>query len=422
MHHVTPPHRLRLTGLDAARGLAVLGMFAAHVGAAHTAFDWSDPSSWPDLVNGRSAILFALCAGASLVLLTTGPGPAGRVRDRRHVLARAATLLAIGGLLTLVPGGVLVILPTYAVLFVAALPFLRLRLRWVVLAAALSLVVGPVLALVGQAVVDMTGGSSIAGLLFTGYPAVSWFGIVLAGVLVARLGLDRTDVLRRVLLVGAVLATAGYGAGAALGAALGITGPVGTMIPVDPSGGSVSGSAPVAPASPAGGPDVVAENPPFPSIEWSRLLDVTPHAGSTFELVGALGVALAVLAALGLVARRSPTVLLPLSAVGRLALTLYCAHVLVIGVWSRSGKPDPLPVLGGWGPFVVLLVAAVVAALLVHRSGRRGPLEALTRRPPEHSMTRRPRHPDTEQDRTRTTKPPRPRWSRGLPTGRGWVS
>ncbi|WP_081984591.1 heparan-alpha-glucosaminide N-acetyltransferase domain-containing protein [Curtobacterium sp. MR_MD2014] len=382
MQHVNAPTRPRLAGLDAARGLAVLGMFAAHVGAADTLFDWTDPSSWPDLVNGRSSVLFALCAGASLVLLTTGPGPAGRVRDRRHVLARAATLLAIGGLLTLVPGGVLVILPTYAVLFVAALPFLRLRLRWVVLAAVLALVVGPVLALVGQAVVEMTGGSSTAGLLFTGYPAVSWFGVVLAGVLVARLGLDRADVLRRVLLVGVGLAATGYGA--AIGTALGITGPVGTMIPVggggDSGSGSGSGSAPVAPAVPEGGPGIVAQNPPFPRIDWARLLDVTPHAGSTFELVGALGIALAVLAALGLLGRYAPTVLLPLSAVGRLALTLYCAHVLAIGVWSRSGEPDPLPALGGWGPFVVLLVAAVVAALLVHRSGRRGPLEALTRR------------------------------------------
>ncbi|MDM7892016.1 heparan-alpha-glucosaminide N-acetyltransferase domain-containing protein [Curtobacterium caseinilyticum] len=381
MHHSTSSPRAhsrpRLTGLDAARGLAVLGMFAAHVGVVDTPFDWSDPTSWPDLVDGRSAVLFALCAGISLVLLTTGPGEDGRIRDRRHVLARAATLLAIGGLLTLVPGGVLVILPTYAVLFVAALPFLRLRLRWVTLAATLSLVVGPVLALVGQAVVEVTGGSSIASLLFSGYPAVSWFGIVLAGVLVARLGLDRVDVVRRTLLVGVGLGVLGYGTGIALGAALGVTGPVGTTIPVGSAGGSAT--EPTA-TMPAGGPHLVAENPPFPPIAWTRLVDVTPHAGSPFELVGALGVALAVLAILGLVARLTPTVLLPLSVVGRLALTLYCGHVLAIGVWSRSGEPDPLPALGGWGPFQVLVVAAVVLALVVQRSGRRGPLEALVRR------------------------------------------
>jgi uncharacterized membrane protein len=230
MQHVLAPTRPRLAGLDAARGLAVLGMFAAHVGAADRLFDWTDPSSWPDLVNGRSSVLFALSAGVSLVLLTAGPradpetpGRAttgrpggGLLRDRRHVLARAAALLTIGALLTLVPGGVLVILPTYAVLFVAALPFLRLRLRWVVLATALSLGVGPVLALVGQAVVEMSG-SGIADLLFVGYPAVSWFGVVLAGVLVARLGLDRAAVLRRMLVIGTAMAVVGYGGGALLG-------------------------------------------------------------------------------------------------------------------------------------------------------------------------------------------------------------
>ncbi len=251
MQHVLAPTRPRLAGLDAARGLAVLGMFAAHVGAADRLFDWTDPSSWPDLVNGRSSVLFALCAGVSLVLLTTGPradpgtaggAPTGRprgglLRDRRHVLARAAVLLAIGALLTLVPGGVLVILPTYAVLFVAALPFLRLRLRWVVLATALSLGVGPVLALVGQAVVEMSG-NGIADLLFVGYPAVSWFGVVLAGVLVARLGLDRAALLRRMLVVGTAMAVVGYGGGALLGSALGVVGPVGMLVPVTSGGGA----------------------------------------------------------------------------------------------------------------------------------------------------------------------------------------
>lgn len=362
MQQVFAPTRPRLAGLDAARGLAVLGMFAAHVGAADRLFDWTDPSSWPDLVNGRSSVRFALCAGVSLVLLTTGPradpettgrAPTGRpgsglLRDRRHVLARAAVLLAIGALLTLVPGGVLVILLTYAVLFVAALPFLQLRLRWVVLAAALSLGVGPVLALVGQAVVEMSG-SGIADLLFVGYPAVSWFGVVVAGVLVARLGLDRAALLRRMLVVGTAMAVVGYGGGALLGSALGVVGPVGMLVPVTSGGGA----GPVSKTVPSGGPDVVQlrpEFPPFPQIEWARLLDITPHSGSSFELVGALGIALAVLAVLCLVAVRLSSALLPLRAVGRLALTLYCKrHRAARGPVGSTGAargPDPLRVPG----------------------------------------------------------------------------
>ncbi|QWS32797.1 DUF1624 domain-containing protein [Curtobacterium aetherium] len=36
----------RLIGLDAARGLAVLGMIAAHLGPPHADLDLGDPSTW----------------------------------------------------------------------------------------------------------------------------------------------------------------------------------------------------------------------------------------------------------------------------------------------------------------------------------------------------------------------------------------
>ncbi len=392
-------------------------MFAAHVGAADTAFDWSDPSSWPDLVNGRSAILFALCAGVSLVLLTTGP--TGRSGPRpRHVLARAATLLAIGGLLTLVPGGVLVILPTYAVLFVAALPFLR------------SDSAGSSSPRRSPSSSDPCSPSSPGrrrhdrwqqhrGAAVHRYPAVSWFGIVLAACSWRDSGST------------APTSCAGCSWWAPCSPRSGtVPGPHSAPHSASPAGRDDDPRGPErrqrqrlragGARTPAGGPDVVADTRRSRASS-ARLLDVTPHAGSTFELVGALGRPRGARCPR---ARRSACPDGPAPAQRRrpsradALLRARPGHRRV----SRSGEPDPLPVLGGWGPFVVLLVAAVVAALLVHRSGRRGPLEALTDEPPEHSMTRRPRHPDTEQDRTRTPKPPRPRWSRGLPTGRGWVS
>ena len=52
----------RIVGVDIARGLAVLGMFGAHVGVQQS-FDWLEPSTWSDVVNGRSSILFAVLAG-----------------------------------------------------------------------------------------------------------------------------------------------------------------------------------------------------------------------------------------------------------------------------------------------------------------------------------------------------------------------
>ncbi|MEK8225302.1 hypothetical protein NKG05_02965 [Oerskovia sp. M15] len=52
----------RIPGVDVARGVAILGMFAAHVGV--TSDDFSTGDGWLSLVHGRSSILFAVIAGS----------------------------------------------------------------------------------------------------------------------------------------------------------------------------------------------------------------------------------------------------------------------------------------------------------------------------------------------------------------------
>ncbi|MGL4255153.1 MAG: acyltransferase, partial [Microbacterium sp.] len=47
----------RVTGVDLARGLAVLGMFAAHLLWIRDPFSWTDASTWVAVVEGRSSIL-----------------------------------------------------------------------------------------------------------------------------------------------------------------------------------------------------------------------------------------------------------------------------------------------------------------------------------------------------------------------------
>ena len=46
----------RLRGVDAARGLAVLGMMAAHVAVPRT-LELDEPASWLAIADGRSSIL-----------------------------------------------------------------------------------------------------------------------------------------------------------------------------------------------------------------------------------------------------------------------------------------------------------------------------------------------------------------------------
>lgn len=68
---VDKPKRNR--GVDLARGIAMFGMFAAHVGPP--ADDGSIVGAIMQAAHGRSSILFALLAGVSLALMTGGSAP-----------------------------------------------------------------------------------------------------------------------------------------------------------------------------------------------------------------------------------------------------------------------------------------------------------------------------------------------------------
>ncbi|ROS78293.1 putative membrane protein YeiB [Curtobacterium sp. PhB130] len=384
--------RPRVNGLDVARGIAVLGMFAAHVGAAATPFTWADPASWSALVHGRSSILFAFCAGVSLVLATAGrvDGPLARVTDRRRVAGRAIAVFALGAVLMVLQTPINVILPTYAVLFVAAVPFLRARLRTLVLLAGTSLVVGPVVAVVGEALTG-PGSGFVGDVLVRGYPAVSWWGIVLAGVVVGRAGLERGRALALLLVAGTGCALVGYGGGVLLRLGLGLEPPApSTSVNAADLGGDSAGGSSVAVPPDGSVAPIATDGSAGVHLDWERLTGLFPHAGSTAELLGGLGVAMAVLAICCLLTRRRRHVLGPIATVGTLALTLYCAHVVAFRIWTAFGTPgaaepggptggDPAPPLGGWVPFLVLALASTVFAVLWRRLRGSGPLERLTR-------------------------------------------
>jgi uncharacterized membrane protein len=118
--------RDRVVGLDVARALAVFGMLGAHVGVTDD-LELS-PSTWLDIVWGRSSILFAVLAGTSVALLSGRTFPVtgdDLVRARTRILVRAAWVFLIGGVLDALGADLDVILCVYAVLFVLALPFLQ---------------------------------------------------------------------------------------------------------------------------------------------------------------------------------------------------------------------------------------------------------------------------------------------------------
>jgi len=363
----------RLVGVDAARGVALLGMTAVHVlpaespdggtGAAHL------------VAAGRSAALFAVLAGVGVALGTGGPRPVSgerRVRWALGLVLRAALVAALGLLLGELDSGVAVILPYYGLLFLAAIPVLRAPPARLLAAAAVVAVGVPVLSQLVRPHLDrpLRRNPTVDSLLeqplqlletltVTGYyPVLSWTAYLLAGLAVGRLALGDRRVAVRLLVGGAVVAAAASAVSALLLGPLGGTGRI-----------AEADGLPAAEAA-----DAVAEGRfgTVPTTTWWWLAADAPHSTTPFDLLHTTGTAIAVLGAALLVGTslrgRARLVLTPLAAAGAMPLTLYSAHVVLLAA------VDPDDDLGFW---LLQVVIGLTAATAWRSTGRRGPLEAV---------------------------------------------
>ena len=340
------PRAGRVTGLDVARALAVFGMLGAHFAGVPADVDIS-PSSWLGVVHGRSSILFAVLAGVSVALLTGRTvAPAGEdlVRARTRLLVRAAWVFGIGVALEALDTGIDVILGVYGVLFVLALPFLRWSPRRLLLAAAALAVLTPPAALLLAVGAQATGleEAPVTLLMLNGpYPAVIWWTFILVGMAVGRSDLGSPQVRAR-LSGGAALAVLGYGTGWLTTRWWGQA--ASTQAWVDGEIDSRSRS-----------------------LAW--LSGAAPHSGTTFEIVGSVGVALIVIAVCLVAAERLPKTTSPLVAVGAMALTAYTGHILAPAVLDRD--------FDGVATWLAFIAVMVVLATGWRRLLGQGPLERL---------------------------------------------
>ncbi|MFJ9590077.1 DUF418 domain-containing protein [Streptomyces acidicola] len=367
-HETTTASTSRLVGMDLARGLAVFGMYAAHVGP--------DPGEQGltgflmELTRGRSSALFAFLAGFAVVLITgrTVPrtGRAGRQAITRVVI-RALILLVAGTALTMTGTWVEVILAFYGLYFLLVLPLYRLRSGpLAMIAAGTALVLPQVLYLVQPAVGERdfgapAGADGLLSLLFTGsYPALSWIPYVIAGMAVARLDLTSATLRVRLALTGVAAAILGYG-----GSWLALHLVPGALASIRESGWGGD-------AASAWWSDT-AGYPTGDTPAW--LLAASPHSETTLSIVGNTGVALAVLATCLIAMDASPllrTLARPVVAVGTMSLTAYVLHI--IGIWALDLEGltgSPLHVLLGF------IAAMTLFAVLWSRYFSRGPLEWL---------------------------------------------
>ncbi|NQX04368.1 DUF418 domain-containing protein [Rathayibacter sp. VKM Ac-2856] len=330
----------RVVGLDVARGLAVLGMFAAHLAPLEQEAAW----------DGRSSVLFAVLAGVSIGLMSGGAGRSTRpLRDTASILLRGLYLLVIGAGLNLLGTPIAVILPHYGLMFaVAALLMLLPRAVLAVLAV--------VFAVGGPLVVDrivVAGNDWIATLspadallarmpltwLTEYYPVPSWLAYVMLGLLIARCDIRSPTTQRWLVIGGAVAAPLGYGIGLALG------GPVA----------------------------------------------VEAHSSTTAEIVGAGGIAAIAIGALTALAQRLAvvrTVTAPLAAVGAMPLTIYSVQLVALAVYLTPYEPFDFAAWQSWTLLASFVVASVLGALLWRRFVGQGPLEWLIARASLRPQTR----------------------------------
>ncbi|WP_327001840.1 DUF1624 domain-containing protein [Dactylosporangium sp. NBC_01737] len=375
-----PPKRARLAGVDAARGVSLLGMISLH--ALYEADAAGNPT-WSALVfSGRAAAAFALLSGVSIAFATgRRQVPAADLRPVAAMIAVRALAIGVIGFLLCSADTVLdaVILPYFAVVFLLAIPLVFLR-TWVVAAIGVLLATaGPVADHVllprlpdpvlgnptfGRLVEDPAG--MLTELTLTGfYPSPTWLAYISAGIVIGRLDLTKVRVAAVLLAGGTALAVWANAISALLLYRFGGLGHIWAAQP-----GSGLTEAETTELLRFGGDGNT------PTSTWWWLAIDAPHTGTPFDILGAAGCAVAVLGLLllaGHVRHRvlgplCTVVLVPLAAAGSMTLTFYSAHILFI-----NSEFDTYSAAGGC---LVQVIGAVLIALAVRGTVGRGPLEA----------------------------------------------
>ncbi|MGC4108177.1 MAG: heparan-alpha-glucosaminide N-acetyltransferase domain-containing protein [Thermomicrobiales bacterium] len=331
----SPRPASRIAGLDIARGLAVIGMFAAHL-LTRRDLGW-DPESWRFIAFGRSSILFAVLAGISIALLSgrqTPPDGMPLVQARMRILVRAVMIFAIGGLLLMLDTGIAIILEYYGLFFALAIPFLRWPPRRLFTLAAILTVIAPVAHLFLENLAENTErirwSPTIVRLFVMGYyPAMIFIIYVLVGMGLGRLDLSARRVQLRMLVIGAALATIGYTAGH-------FAHEWWAPEPIAPAAAVQrdcvrSGDGVVRCADPE--PE---EEPDVSLWDFSGLWTFEQHTGSPFEITGSTGVAIAVLGLCLMLPRVGQLAFSPLAAVGSMALSAYAGQLIAFHILRRA--------------------------------------------------------------------------------------
>lgn len=360
--------RRRLIAVDAARGLALLGMMSIHILPSWT--DAGEPTLTWTLFSGVAATLFALLAGVTLAFMTGGSRPltgTPLTASKAALAVRAGLIALLGMLLAYVDPPAAIILVYYGIMFLLAIPLLQLPVKALIGIAAGIAVLGPVMIHLTQNALPNLDGydptlttlftepiTFLSTVLFTGsFPVIPWMAYVCVGLAIGRLDLRATRTSLRLFATGTLVAL-----GAWLSSSL-LQGPLGGR---DQLWAATPWSAAEIEQFITWGP-----SPELPTTTWWWLTVLAPYTSTPFEVFHSLGVAMAMLGAMLLIGQRAGKALKPLAAIGSMTLTLYCAHLLLLATGFLAGVP--------WVSFLFQTAAAISFAMIwLHFRGA-GPLE-----------------------------------------------
>ena len=114
-----------------------------------------------------------------------------------------------------------------------------------------------------------------------------------------------------------------------------------------------------------------------PTGSASSLLLAGPHSGTTFDIIGSLGVAITVIVGATVAMARLPRLrrlAAPIIAVGTMSLTAYVGHFVVSSLVSVTTGDDTQE---SWVPVLLFILGTCVFAGIWSRFFRHGPLEYL---------------------------------------------
>lgn len=348
MNRTTANRTVRFEGIDLARAMAMIGMLMVHVGPTGETDPFGRLYALP---HGHASVLFMLVAGAGVALLassrrTTAAGNAAQLAWR------ALLLLPLGLALQSLDDQRLVILQTYALMFVLAIGAQRLSDRVLVCVLGLMAVGGPIGYLYGKLIdpatfsrvgisLDESPGEIIHGLVLSGpYPLITWIVPFALGLWLGRRDLSAHRIRSRMVLAGCSVAIATTVIADALQAWL-----------LEPR-----------------------INP-----GWHQLILVEPHSQMPLWLAGSTASAVAVLGLSLMIADRCGRGLWPLVVTGQAALTFYVTHLIALAFWPRALTAEqPLEALWITLAFTAAAVALTVGWRMIYE---RGPLEIVLQVP-----------------------------------------